>query len=213
MEGCQICHLLWCMLLLLGASVNVRASDDATETTPNTVHSTTIKPLDDSSPTNTAGLPDSEPPSDIVAPSSSPDIWGCFRWVEWKAGVLIGGAMLVFTLLGSTVGLAVWVCQLKRQASGGRPTRTNADLVSGMGYPSSSRVVSSGHREASLKMEEVQPAEVVVEETAGMGTCTIGKQDDSGNGEADRGSSAHIDTASQSPAGPSKEEVEVLVVV
>lgn len=223
-----MCRLLWCVLLILGASINVCASDTAPGATPSgtpgpppktvgehdTVHSATAaKPVDDAEPENTPSVPGSDP-SDIVAPSGSPDAGRCFSWVGWETMVLIGGAVLVSTLLSSTVALAVRVCQLKRQVHGGRPTRTNVDLVSGMGYPSSSQggskmgsreVVSSGHTGASLKMEEVQPVEE--EETAGLGRQQhmVGKEDDSGNGEASRESCTF--------PPPPEEAVEVLVEV
>lgn len=129
--------------------------------------------------------------------------------------VAVGVAGLAFVFLVSTVALALRVRQLKRQVGGSRTSRSNVDLVSGMGYPSTSRggsrsgsreAVGDGHADAGVRMEEVRQTE----ETGGVG------RGESGNGEASRDGSAQTGTASQSvasPAGSSKEDVEVLVVV
>ncbi|XP_064158604.1 uncharacterized protein LOC135236266 [Anguilla rostrata] len=220
MEGRQICHLLWCVLLLLGASINVWASDQAsvtktTDPTPKVTNGTkeadsstaTTKPSHNT--TNTAETPG----PDCLSETNN---WGSnFPWAKWEAMVAMGLAGLAFAFVVSTVTLALRVRQLKRQVGGSRPSRSNVDLVSGMGYPSASRggsrsgsreAVGDGHADAGVRMEEVRQTE----ETGGVG------RGESGNGEASRDGSAQTGTASQSvasPAGSSKEDVEVLVVV
>ncbi|XP_035239789.1 uncharacterized protein LOC118208915 isoform X2 [Anguilla anguilla] len=165
MEGRQICHLLWCVLLLLGASINVWASDEAaTAPTPkvtnvpeDTVSSTaTAKPSPNTIKTTKSATSNSS--SDTNNPGSD------FPWAKWEAMVAMGLAGLAFAFVVSTVTLALRVRQLKRQVGGSRPSRSNVDLVSGMGYPSASRggsrsgsreAVGDGHADDGVRMEEV----------------------------------------------------------
>ncbi|KAJ8383891.1 hypothetical protein AAFF_G00213540 [Aldrovandia affinis] len=200
---------LFCMLLL-GAALDVWAS-----TTPELggINSVAVEATSHDA-TTTKSAPVS--PSNAVPPPA--DLTGsCRSWARWETMALMGGAALVSALLISTVTLSCQVCRLRRRAHTGRSPRTNVDLVSGMGYPTSSRggsreAVGGGASEASVRMEEVKLLEEVgqevveeeeeeeEEETAGMGA--IDKAGDSGKGAATLESSAQAGSQSEFPQSP-----------
>ncbi|KAI1893405.1 hypothetical protein AGOR_G00123390 [Albula goreensis] len=221
MQGNQICPHLCCMLFLGLWPLGVASQDVIENTTtvvtklPNTVKSST--PSIVPSPTYTP----------IPAFSSTSYVSkDCLTWEEWERWekfVLMGGAALVSGLLVIAVALSCQVRHLKRQARASRTPRTNVDLVSGMGYPSTSRggskagsreVVGSGVPEAGVRMEEVKHAGIEDGASGEVETAREGREQDA-DGKAE-GSGNGVMAASQSEDSPTeaaKEEVEVLVVV
>ncbi|KAG5836774.1 hypothetical protein ANANG_G00232160 [Anguilla anguilla] len=219
MEGRQICHLFWCVLLLLGASINVWALNQtsvtkATATTPKDTNGTkeadsstaTTKPSHNT--TNTAETP---------GPDCSPDTNNWEATSRGRSGGNGGDGLswagLRLSGLHGDPGSAGEAAEAAGRRVATLPEQRGPGERDGLpqrlpgGSRSGSReAVGDGHADAGVRMEEVRQTE----ETGGVG------RGESGNGEASRDGSAQTGTASQSvasPAGSSKEDVEVLVVV
>ncbi|XP_014070472.1 uncharacterized protein [Salmo salar] len=152
MEASRISlHLLF--FLLIGQASHTSSSQPQTNVDIDLHDQNSISPEEN----NSTILPDPSPEPDN---SSSPKeaTPGCFIKPQMGFILVACAGGLVLCLLVSTVVLACQVCRLRRQARAPRPTRSNVDLVSGIGYWGTEHTERGivGPCDASVMFEEVQ---------------------------------------------------------
>ncbi|KAM9453144.1 uncharacterized protein ACWYII_012374 isoform 1-T1 [Salvelinus alpinus] len=152
MEASRISlHLLF--FLLIGQASHTSSTQPQTNVDIDRHDQNSITPEENNSTT----LPDPSPEPDN---SSSPKeaTAGCFTEPQMGVIVVACAGGLVLCLLVSTVVLACQVCRLRHQARAPRPTRSNVDLLSGIGYWGTEHTEGGivGPCDASIMLEEVQ---------------------------------------------------------
>lgn len=139
MEGSRISlHLLFFLLIGQASHTSITQPQTTNAIYPTDITSITQEENTSSSPTEATT--------------------GCLIKPQLGFIVVTCAGGLVLVLLVSTVVLASQVCSLRRQARAPRPTRSNVDLVSGIGYWGTEHTERGivGPCDASVMFEEVQ---------------------------------------------------------